>query len=172
MDRSVSTTIVIAVIVLALFGMIAGWRGRRARQATLPHPLAVPSELGAELFHADVLYVATTLAGEPLNRVAVQGLGFRARASVTVTETGVILALDGEPDAFIPREHLRSIERATFTIDRVVESGGLVAIAWTLGDTEVDSYLRAAEALDPTDLIAALTSLVSDLPAPTKGTTL
>ncbi|HAM26257.1 MAG TPA: hypothetical protein DCP11_05980 [Microbacteriaceae bacterium] len=160
MDRSVSTTIVIAVIVLALVGMVLGWRGRQKRQSHLPRPLAVPTEVGRELLTADVFYVATTIAGDPLNRIAVAGLGFRGRATVTIAERGVVLGIAGEPEAFIPRESLRGIERATWTIDRVVEPGGLVLIAWTLGSTDVDSYLRVAEPADPTPIIAALERLL------------
>jgi hypothetical protein len=159
MDRTVSTTMVILVILLAFAGMYFGWRARQRRQSSLPRPAAVPADAGNELFAADVFYVATTVAGEPLNRIAVAGLGFRARASVAVLERGLVLSLDGEPDAFIPASALRGVERATWTIDRVVETGGLVLIAWTLGTVDVDSYLRVAEPADPTPLIDAVSNL-------------
>jgi hypothetical protein len=156
MDRTVSTVIVLALIVLALVGMIFGWRARKRRQSTLGRPQTVPAELGEEFFSADLFYVATTIAGEPLNRVAVSGLGFRARASVIVAEAGVVLAIAGEPDAFIPAADLTGVVRATWTIDRVVETGGLVAIGWRLGETAVDSYLRVVDPADPADLVAAV----------------
>jgi hypothetical protein len=160
MDRTTSTTIVIAVILLAFLGMYLGWRARQRRQASLPRPASVPPDAGAELFAADVFYVATTVAGEPLNRIAVAGLGFRARASVTVLERGMVLSLDGESDAYIPAADIRDVERATWTIDRVVETGGLVLIAWTLGTADVDSYLRVAESEDPTPLVEAVGRLL------------
>lgn len=156
MDRTLSTTIVVVVILLALAGMYLGWRARQRRQSSLPRLAAVPADVGTELFAGEVFYVATTVAGEPLNRIAVAGLGFRARASVAVFEHGLVLSIAGEPDAFIPARDLRGVERATWTIDRVVETGGLVLIAWTLGTTEVDSYLRVASPTDPTPLIDAI----------------
>lgn len=160
MDRTTSTTIVIAVILLAFAGMIIGWRARKHRQSGFARPLAVPAETGDELYAADVFYVATTVAGEPLNRIAVGGLGFRARASVIVASTGVILAIAGEPDAFIPATALRRVQRATWTIDRVVETGGLVCITWTLGAADVDSYLRVTEPERVTPIIDAIQSLL------------
>lgn len=168
MDRTTSTTIVIAVILLALVGMVIGWYGRQKRQAHLPRPDAVPAEIGAELFDAEALYVATTLADDELNRVAVAGLGFRARATVTVTEAGVILSLAGAPEAFIGRAALRAIDRATYTIDRVVEKGGLVRLGWSLGETPVDSYLRLTDPADATTLIGAVNSLLIT-PTPMEG---
>ncbi len=166
MDRTTSTAIVIAIIILALLGMFLGWRARQRRQSAVPVPDPVPADAGAVLFSAETFYAATTMAGEPLNRVAVRGLGFRGRATVTVTEHGVILGIAGAPELFIPVAALRSVERATWTIDRVVESGGLVLIAWTLGHgsdaaTDVDSYFRVAEPADPTPLIDAIDGILT-----------
>jgi len=160
MDRTTSTIIVIAIIVLALGGMALGWRARRNRQSALPRPLPVPPTIGDLAVSVDGFYVATTIAGEPLNRVAVSGLGFRARAGIGVAPEGVVLAIAGEPDAFIPRDDLHSVERATWTIDRVVETGGLIRLTWQLGETEVDSYLRVPESEDPVAVIAAIESIV------------
>ena len=163
MDRTASTTIVIAVILLALVGMVIGWRGRQKRQAHLPNPDTVPADPGTELLSAEAFYVATTMADDELNRVAVAGLGFRARATVTVTEAGVILILAGSSEVFIARAALHAIDRATYTIDRVVETGGLVRLTWSLGETLVDSYLRLT---DPADSIALIDAVTTLLPTP------
>lgn len=166
MDRATSTTIVIAVIILALVGMYLGWRARGRRQSALPAPEGVPADPGKTLFSAETFYAATTVAGEPLNRIAVRGLGFRGRATVTVTAQGVILGIAGTPEIFIPADSIRAVQRATWTIDRVVESGGLVLVAWTLGSTEtgesdVDSYFRVAEPADPMPLIDAISGILA-----------
>ncbi|MET4780210.1 hypothetical protein [Glaciihabitans sp. UYNi722] len=167
MDRTTSTAIVIVVILLAFVGMYFGWRARRRRQSTLPRPSVVPADAGSELFAADVFYVATTVAGDPLNRIAVGGLGFRSKATVAVLDHGLVLSIADEPDAWIPAGDIRGVERATWTIDRVVERGGLVLIAWTLGDKDVDSYLRVADPADPRPLIDAVESLLD--PSTTQG---
>ncbi len=156
MDRAGSTSIVVAVILLALAGMLIGWRGRQRRQSFLPRPHAVPTEVGAELLRVDALYVATTMADSELDRVSVSGLGYRARATVVVAEGGVILSLAGGTEAFLPRASLLSVDRATFAIDRVVERGGLVRLTWLLGETPLDSYLRLTNAEDVGAMIDAV----------------
>lgn len=166
MDRTTSTTIVIAVILLAFAGMVIGWRGRQKRQAELPRPDAVPADAGNEILSVGAFYVATTVADQELNRIAVAGLGFRSRASVTVTDRGIVLALDATPAIFIPAAAIRGVDRATYAIDRVVEKGGLVRIAWTLGHargetaSDVDSYLRVEGTVESASLIESVQSLM------------
>lgn len=156
MDRVFPTVIVVVLIALVFIGMYSGWRSRQRRQASLSAMLPVPEDVGTELITLDLYYAATTIAGEPLNRVAVSGLGFRARATITVASAGIVLSLAGEPDAFIPTEDVLGVGRATWTVDRVVEPGGLVCVTWMLGDTAVDSYFRVVNPPDPTGLIEAI----------------
>ncbi len=156
MSRVIPTIVVTLVILLALVGMYAGWRARQRRQTSLPPMLPVPEDIGHEILALDLYYVATTMAGEPLNRVAVSGLGYRARATVTVAHSGIVLGLAGEPDAFIPADEILGVDRASWTVDRVVEPGGLVCVNWMLGDTAVDSYFRVVDPPDPTNLIDAI----------------
>jgi hypothetical protein len=155
--------IVIAVAVGLVFWLLArSWRSRMRRQAELGTLAAPPAELGRVAFTEDLLYVATTRAGAPLERIVVAGLGFRARAVVTVAATGILLQLAGGDPAFIPKADVRGAGRATWTIDRAVNTDGLVFLRWVLGGAEVDSYLRSA---DPDALEAALAAL-----APSRST--
>jgi hypothetical protein len=160
------TFVMIGFAVIIALGAI-GWAMRRRRQRDIPATAAIPSDLGALIGEFDGFYVSTTLDGQPLNRVAVRGLGFRARATIAVTEAGIVLGLPGN-NVFIPRGDVREISRAQYTIDRVVEPGGLVLVAWTLGATRLDSYLRVAE----TDaLIEALVSIAAPALSPTSPLT-
>lgn len=156
--------IVIAFLFVLLSLMYLGWRRRQRSQAGLPRPHEVPAS-ASQVLRVDGFYVATTLVDEPLNRVAVAGLGYRARATVGVTSTppGVVLSLPGEPDAFIPATDIQRVERSTWTIDRVVEKNGLVRLTWLLGDTIVDSYLRVSEALAASALITSIDAIIDDL---------
>lgn len=148
---------IVLVFLLALLGlMLLGWRARQRRQSTLPHPPTTPGDVGALVGEFDGFYVATTVAEEPLNRIAVRGLGFRARVTTTLTETGVAIGIPGQ-DIFIPTADLLLADRATWTIDRVVERDGLVRVAWSLGETRVDSYFRMA---DPEAFLDAVTTLI------------
>jgi len=150
--------IVVVFLAVLLVLMYIGWRRRQRRQSGIARPDAVPESLGVGFGSFDCLYVATTVAGEPLNRIAVRGLGFRSRGALAVTATGIVLSLRGQDDAFIPTAALREVTRATWTIDRVVEDGGLVLIAWTLGSGDtaapVDSYFRLEAGSELLDAIS------------------
>lgn len=147
---------VVALLIVAIGFMGLGWRNRRARQAPLDVVAVPPVEIGEELGRERVLYVATTLADQPLERVVVGGLGFRARGEVRAARGGIVLDLAGSAPAFIPVADIRGVGLASWTIDRGVAEDGLVFVRWELGATAVDSYLRAD---DPDRLLAVLTEL-------------
>ncbi|HEY9499044.1 MAG TPA: hypothetical protein VIQ78_08480 [Terrimesophilobacter sp.] len=161
MDKTIPTVIVVAIIVVVLVGMYFGWRARQRRQAGLAAVNPVPADLGEVLLTVRGLYVATTVAGEPLERIAVRGLGYRARAELTVAAAGIALALTGEEPMFIPVADLRRVDRATWAIDEGVETGGLLLVGWTLGSAELDSYLRIDGPADP--VIEAIGALLEDV---------
>lgn len=159
-DNATRTRLLIYVLIgfaVIITLAVLGWTTRRRRQRGIPATKPVPEDVGALLGEFEGFYVSTTLDGQPLNRVAVRGLGFRARATIAVTEGGVILALPGR-NVFIPREDIREITRSNYTIDRVVEPGGLALLAWTLGDTGLDSYLRVEQT---EQLVSAVGSLLA-----------
>jgi hypothetical protein len=151
------------VVIIAL--AILGWQARRRRQRNIPRPVPMPVDIGSVHAEFEGFYVSTTLDGQPLNRVAVRGLGFRSRATIAVADEGIVLALPGN-NVFIPRGDIREVARSNYTIDRVVEPGGLVLVAWRLGDVNVDSYLRVEKT---EDLVAAIGGLLPSA-APHNGT--
>lgn len=163
-DIAIAITIVVALLVLLV--MFLSWRRRLRRDSGISAPLGVPEH--AEVLRRDeVLYVSTTRHDQPLERLAVAPLAYRARGELAITDRGVALCLDGAPTVFLASTRLVGVDRATVTIDRVVEPGGLIRIAWNADDaTVVDSYLRLATG-DPKNLISELQSLVpaSDVPA-------
>ncbi len=162
-----SVVIPVAVVVIL---MAIGWRALRRRQADVVGLAPVPLEPAARTLTEDLLYVATTRAEEPLQRIAVKGLGFRARAVLTVTDGGIRLDLAGTPPGFIPAAALQGVGRATWTIDRAVSNDGLVFVRWRDGAASadadaaaaaegpaLDSYFRSG---DPDALVAAIESLI------------
>ncbi len=142
MDKSVSIVIVLGVLAALLGLMAIGWRARKSRQRDVSAPLSVPAEVAAALQVSPGKYVATTLSGDPVDRIAVHGLGFRGIATVSVSPSGLVVSLTGRDDFWIPASDVRDIRRATWTIDRVVEPDGLTLIEWMLGTHPVDSYFR------------------------------
>lgn len=159
-EQLIPTLIVGALILLAFAGMALGWRARRRRQSELDAATPVPEDLGSPTHVDDLLYVATTLAERPLERVAVARLGVRGRAEVGVHPEGVVLAIRGTEPVLLPTPRLIAAGLGTYAVDRVVERDGLVVITWRLGDTEVDTYLRAASGERKQALLSAVQALV------------
>lgn len=157
MDRSIPTVITVLVMLGVFTLMLRSWRTRARRDAALPAGYPLPVTTTPELVSAAAFYVATTVRGTPLERLNIRGLGFRARAELTVTEAGVFLALAGQEAVFIPADAIELLEAATWTIDRVVESDGLLLLGWRLNAPAietgqlVDSYFRI---IDPTERVA------------------
>ncbi|ROS54395.1 hypothetical protein [Frigoribacterium sp. PhB24] len=163
---------IIAALILVGVGLLIGsmarsWRARGRRQSDIPAPDRAPDDLSEPIVAVDAFYVATSRGGDPLDRVVVHGLGFRARAIVSVHAEGVRLEIAGEPALLIRASSLRGVDRATWTIDRVVERDGLVLVGWRLGDVDLDTYLRITD--DPAPVVAAIRPLVPT--APGAGTT-
>ncbi len=154
---------VIVLITLALVALLAwAWWRRTRRDSGLEPPVGEAPAGATTLSTHEALYVATTRHGDPLERLAIRGLGFRSRADLTVTSAGVALDLTGQPRFFLPTERIVEVTQATVAIDRVVERDGLVRISWRVdADTVVDSYIRPqdASARAVSDEIGALLTL-------------
>ncbi|TFD75573.1 hypothetical protein [Cryobacterium fucosi] len=156
MDRAIPAVITALVMLGLLALMMRSWRARGRRDAALPAGYPLPAETTPELASAAAFYVATTRRGTPLERLNIRGLGFRARAAVTVTEAGVFLYLSGEEAVFIPADAIELLEPATWTIDRAVEPDGLLLLGWRLNAPAaetgeiVDSYFRI---IDPAERV-------------------
>jgi len=180
MSSRTLATIIVAVVLLGVLAlMLRSWRRRTARDAALTGGYPTPRVLDRELASAAALYVATTPRDQPLERLAIPGLGFRARGGVSVTPQGVLLELAGSPALFIPAEAVDLVTDATWAIDRAVEPGGLLLLGWRLapGDSaedagtpaSVDSYFRFSDPADRTAISAAIHSIAPDAAAATGG---
>ena len=161
MPEWASTLIVVAVLLLIMFGMWRGWRANVRRSAHLSPSHEVPAELGAPLAEARVLYVATTSRGEPLQRLAIAGLGFRAQGTLAVHRPGVVARLDGSAELWIPAPTVTGAEPAQTVIDKAVEKDGLLVLGWSIGETAVDSYFRVLEPEKTGSLYDAIDSLTA-----------
>lgn len=177
--RTVATVITALVLLGVLALMLRSWRRRSQRDAGLPAGYPTPADRGRELASAAALYVATTPRDQPLERLNIPGLGFRARGGVSVTERGVLLELAGSPALFIPADAVRRVADATWAIDRAVEPGGLLLLGWRLTATpaapaegatptvptetpvDVDSYFRFSDPADRRAISEALGSFTA-----------
>lgn len=169
MDKWIGAVVAIVVVAGLLWLAFRAWRRREVRDATLSaYPL--PQLESAPILETEVLYVATTPIGAPLERLAVQGLAFRGAGRIEVFPEGVVLRIAGEQASFVPAVRVVSAGEATYAIDRGVEPGGLVALSWIVdlhdADPEhvapyVDSYLRARHPGDSARIIAAVNDIAA-----------
>lgn len=165
MDKLTPTIIVIAFVAVVFLFMWRGWKARARRQNDYSAPQAVPEVIGEDLVAPLALYLSTTPSGQPMERLVVPRLGFRAQSLIEVTESGIVLRLTGENAIFIPSRDILGVAPATITIDRVVEKGGLVSLSWLLGGRAVDSYFRLASESDRQPLFDTVRRIAPPSPA-------
>lgn len=173
MDKWIGALVAVAVLAVIAWLMVRSWRRRAVRDSVLS-AYPVPAVRGDAELEAEVLYVATTPAGEPLERLAVQGLAFRGAGRIEVMPEGVALRIAGEPVSFIPADRVVGAETASYAIDRGVEPEGLIALSWiaaTDDETEgtaprVDSYLRARYPGDQARILRAIHDIAAAPAAP------
>src|SRR5690606_29048394 len=127
--RESAALVMAGVAALILLAMFFGWRRRIRRDSALSAPIGVPEHAEVTGRH-EVLYVATTAHDQPLERVAVKPLAYRARGELVLTDRGVALSLDGAPTVFIASTRLVAADRATVAVNRVVEPNGLIRLVW------------------------------------------
>jgi hypothetical protein len=152
MNQEQAGLIMIALMTLALAGAGWGWWNRHKRYEPLARAMNWSVPAGEARYRAEGLYVATTEATKPLQRVAVKPLAYRSKVVVEVYPEGLVLRIRGSNPILIPVGAGISAGRATWTIDRVVEPDGLVMVGWKLGEHDVESYFRLVDS-DSEDLI-------------------
>ncbi|WP_150956458.1 hypothetical protein [Microbacterium testaceum] len=147
MSREGALVVMIGVALVLLALLAWAWVRRTRRDARYSAPVGELPEGAVETASFSGFYVATTRHDEPLERLAIKGLGFRSRVDVTVTSAGVALDLQGQPRIALTRDRLVDAAQATVAIDRVVERDGLTRVSWRIDDdTIVDTYLRPQDA--------------------------
>ena len=148
-----------------IFALLAvGWRNRLRRQADVDPLPAIPAELGAALAVADGQYVASTTAGDWLDRIAVHNLGIRTNAELSVHPQGVRFDRSGAGPVFIPAASLTGVRQESGMAGKFVEKDGLLVLSWMLGSRELDSGFRTRHAGDKTILLNALQDLIPAAP--------
>src|SRR5699024_7864725 len=169
MPYALAVLVLAAVTALVFVAMYRGWR-RRARRLIVTELPALPAgSAPAEVPAIEGVYVASTLAGQPWERVSAHGLGVKSAVQIqvfTATDAatgggGVLLTRRGARDVFIPAGQLRQVRRASGMIGKVVETDGLVILTWQAGDTLLDTGLRTRYAADRTVLFDRIHTLLS-----------
>src|SRR5664279_1380162 len=127
MQRLLLVLVLVALCVVAGYGLYAGWRHRASRQAGL--------------------YISTTTAGSWQDRIVAQGLGRRSAGAVRLSADGVRIERDGANDIFVPLADLATVTTAPGIAGKVMGmADGVLIVRWSLGGTLLDSGFRADDA--------------------------
>jgi hypothetical protein len=161
-ERFWLTLAVLAVCVLAGYGLLVGWRHRAQRQAGLPELPSVPEDFGLALATPLTgLYVCTTTAGNWQDRIVARGLGRRANATAELTADGVLIDRIDDDAIFLPAGSLTAVGTAPGIAGKVMGlPNGVLIVSWRLGDVELDSGFRADDPQLQADWIAAAGALI------------
>ena len=151
----------VAIAVLAIFAALVVFsinaiRQRMKKQASMGSLLAVEELDGALFAEVAAKYVSTVFTGRPLERIVSNGLMHRGLAQIRFLSDGIQVIRTGEVSFAIAASSIIDVSRASATIDRGVESGGLLAISWRLGSTDVTTNFRLSADDDTEELFEML----------------
>jgi hypothetical protein len=165
MDTKLLTGLItLAIIAVVLLMIWTGWRNRLKRQADVEPLPAAPEEPGMPLTTAEGQYVASTTAGDWLDRIAVHGLGIRTNSTLAVYPHGVLFDRSGAPAIYVPAEDLTAVRKDSGMAGKFVEKDGLLVLSWNLGTHGLDTGFRTRRAADKDALFESLQQLISAAP--------
>jgi hypothetical protein len=164
MVKELSLLLVVVLVGVALALIWLGWRNRLRRQADVEPLPAVPAQLGAPLAAAEGQYVASTTAGDWLDRIAVHQLGLRTNAGLSIHPEGALFHRSGAVPVFIPAAQFTGVRQESGMTGKFVEKDGLLVLSWMLGSRELDTGFRTRRAEDKAVLLDALQNLISAAP--------
>jgi hypothetical protein len=147
------------VVAAGYYGMYRGWRNRQARQVDLAPLPPVPENVKTK--GVEGVYVATTTAGDWMDRIAVHELGVRSIADLAVSEAGLIFHRQGAADVFIPADHLTGVRTDRGIAGKVTaEKSGLVVVTWNHDGRELDTGFRPRRKADTAPLTDSISTLI------------
>ncbi|MFT4201321.1 hypothetical protein [Gordonia sp. (in: high G+C Gram-positive bacteria)] len=170
-------TILLNVVFLAgvaVFLLFIGWlfwllftgRGRkgRAQHAEFGDLPAAPDNPGEVIVGPSTgLYVGTSRADDWVDRVQIDDLGDRAKATVTGYTHGIAVERRAASTIWIPAESLTAVRITNSASGKVVHGGGLLALDWTLaGGTGLTTALRGDDKRDYPHWLAAYPGAATD----------
>lgn len=150
---------VLALIVVVLFSrMMRSWLRRAREQLPIVGALPpLPDTVGPAII-PDIagLYVGSTIVPDPLNRIVVNELGDRSKATLTRYPEGIMVKRTGARPIWIPDESITAIRTEDFMAGKAVPRQGILAIRWRLpSGTEIDTGFRGNDRTKYGDWVTA-----------------
>jgi len=159
MDKILPGILMLAIGAAVIVLLYIGWRSRRRRQSDLDPLPAVPG-LGEPELAVAGQYVATTTAGDWLDRVAVHSLGIRSRADLAVHPDGVLITRPGCEELFIPASDLEEVRLTSGMAGKFLGKDQILVATWRLGERSLDTGFLPRHGADTEPLREALEGLL------------
>ena len=157
MNYLINGIVCAAITLLALAGMLRGWRARSAAASKLQ---AAPLPAGDPLKkYDDVLYAVTNTAGNKFERVSLPGLKYRGYSQVTVYEDAITVQVRGEQP--VAMRELQNVTLGRNSLAKAVEAGGLVIVSWRLDSQDLESVLRFNSAAEQASFISDVQATIA-----------
>jgi len=154
---AILVTALVAFLILTAF---RAWRSRAGAQENIfSAPLEWLEHPSGSQQWTRINYVATTVKGNPLDRVTAHGLGARGNGRVTISADGVLIERNGERALGIAASQITGVARASTAIDRAVETDGLIQIDWQQDGFAMSTFLRSARTDERNQIFNYLESL-------------
>lgn len=150
--RLLAALILLALTLVLLALMRRGWikRGERIVVGPLPE-LPVGQWQNTQSTHG--IYVTSTLAGQPYERVVTHGLGLKSAVDVYVEPEGIILQRQGAADLYIPLSDLSGVRTTSGMIGKFAGADSIIVLEWTAGGTALDTGIHVRSHSERQDLL-------------------
>ena len=117
MTQEIAGSMMMALMVVGLGLALWGWRRRGARYRGEAEALIRDIPASVALVDIDALYVATTEALDPLQRIAAGPLSYRPKARLALHPEGLLVRIPGEDPVLFPAEGLEAGQALLATSD-------------------------------------------------------
>lgn len=160
-EREIVAVFCVVIFLAIVWLAVSSIRRRQNKQNLLGTPRSLGSLSGQIVAKVSAKYVSTVYYDRPLERIVALGLMHRGLAELVVLSDGIEIDRVGEESFAIAADDITEVKRASATIDRGVERGGLLAISWSLGNTLLTTNLRIDEADDTQQLFDMISKLAT-----------
>lgn len=163
MPHLLGVLILLALTALILLAMRRGWR-RRERALVITDLPELPAGTTPGSGATAGIYVTTTLAGQPYERVVTRGLGVKSAAEVEVRLDGIAISRQGARSLFLPRGRITGVGTTSGMVGKFAAPDSIVVLTWWAGDTLVDTGIHIRSAPERGDLLRAARELITPAP--------
>lgn len=144
--------ILLALTLVLLALMRRGWKNREKRIVVGELP-ELPAGQWRRPDSVHGIYVTTTLAGQPYERVVTRGLGLKAAVDVHVGAGGIVLERQGATDLYIPLTDLAGVTTTGGMVGKFAAADSIVVLRWSVDGTDLDTGIHIRSDADREQLL-------------------